>query len=452
MGNDLERRFIQKAQQLWSPNTPLVAGISGGIDSMALYHLLANMPDRGSAPLIPVHVDHGLRAESADDAARLRAIFAERFGAPLIIRRVCIDAAAGESLEAAARRVRYRVLFEEAAPYRAKVVVGHQKNDQAETVLMRIVSGTGLHGLGGIPAVNGLVVRPLLEFSRQELHQYLQQVQVPWIEDSSNRNEAFLRNRLRHRVMPILEDINPQVMDALVHLAARAREADRFIEGQVDAWFASRGMSPDADVLTVPLPQDAAAFELSARILGRYAAAHHLRVSRRHIRQALAGSTQWPGGYVVEHAPDGAIGIRSGGFPSAGGGLAPGPELLPLVGEIRFGAGVIRVESGVFSRPRAGWQAINAKRWPRIWVRGWRAGDRLSPLGLAGHRKKIQDVFVDAKIPREKRAAWPLASNGSDSPVVLAVLGLCTAEEVRAEPGDPVHWIAWVPPPTGAQP
>ena len=221
---------------------PVVLAVSGGADSVALLRALADAPPAGG--LVVAHLNHRLRGPDSDaDAAFVAEL------APHLPRRVeAIDvrsAASGENLEGTARRVRYDFLGRVAREVGAgSVATAHTLDDQAETVLHRLIRGAGLRGLRGIAESRELVpgvrlLRPMLTVSRAEVIAYLRAVGQPWREDSSNRDPAFTRNRIRHELLPLLRTMNPAIVEALARTAAQADAVYAGIEQVVTALLCS---------------------------------------------------------------------------------------------------------------------------------------------------------------------------------------------------------------------
>jgi tRNA(Ile)-lysidine synthase len=237
---------------------PGVVAVSGGADSVALLRALA---EARVEPLTVAHFNHRLRgAESDADAGFVRELAA---GLGLPFREGSADVAAeGGNLEATARRLRYEWLAGVVAEVGAGwVATGHTLDDQAETVLHRLIRGTGLQGLRGIAAERALglagvlrtpakLVRPLLAVTRADVIAYLRFLNQPFREDSSNANPAFTRNRIRHELLPLLRTFNPRVADVLGRLARQAEEAHDFIEAEL-ARVVPEVMRPSAGSLTI---------------------------------------------------------------------------------------------------------------------------------------------------------------------------------------------------------
>ncbi|MFN0071692.1 MAG: tRNA lysidine(34) synthetase TilS [Chloroflexota bacterium] len=265
----------------------LVVAVSGGQDSLALLHAMVSL----APPAIriqAVHVDHGMRASSRTDAQRL-ARTARAIGVPLTVRRYAVAAwvnKMGGNAEASARAVRYRLLLQVARSCATEVIVtGHTGDDLVETVLLHIIRGTGPEGLIGLlpsqrlpvsafgsapprlTAIQGAaqIVRPLLNVERWQTAAYCALHGLQWIEDSSNLDVTFTRNRIRHHLLPLLETYNPSVRGAVRKLATLARDDTQLIEGLVDAEWA---MLATRSSMAVSFPR-ASLTSLSRAVVGR---------------------------------------------------------------------------------------------------------------------------------------------------------------------------------------
>ncbi|MBI3629760.1 MAG: tRNA lysidine(34) synthetase TilS, partial [Candidatus Rokubacteria bacterium] len=219
---DAVRDTIRRHAMLAGGEAVLVA-VSGGADSVALLHVLAALAAELSLRLTVVHLDHGLRPDSAADAAFVESLARAR-GLPVVVDRIAVPP--GGSLEARAREARYAALRRHAARLGAdRVALGHTADDQAETVLMRLLEGAGPRGLAGIPPVRGRYIRPLIETRRAGIVETLTAAGLTWREDPSNRDPKFLRNRIRHELLPLLASTyNPAIVPALARAAALTRE------------------------------------------------------------------------------------------------------------------------------------------------------------------------------------------------------------------------------------
>jgi tRNA(Ile)-lysidine synthase len=370
----------------------VVVAVSGGADSMALLHALSRLAPRLGIGLEVATVDHGLRASARAEGELVRAR-ARALGLPWHGLRV--DAAAARkgraSLQDAARRVRLGALGALAARRGARVALAHQADDQAETVLFRVVRGTGLLGLAGIPYRRDPFIRPLLDVSRAEISRYVARHELPFVEDPSNADPRFARARVRHRLLPLLAEENPRVREALVALAA-----------------AARGAGPPAR----ELPGD----------IGRRAAAVVAGLRARGGTRRIDVS----GGRVVEVAY-GRVSVEA--RPARGERLAPPePVLVRSHGTYTLpGAETSLRLSLDGGSPENGANLFDADvlAWPLV-LRARRPGDRMRPRGGRGSRK-LSDLLIDAKVPRAARDRLPVLATADD--VVLYVPGLRPAAE-----------------------
>lgn len=342
---DVNRWFRQLGPGLYG------LACSGGADSMVLAD--AAIAELGARNVVVITVDHGLQAAASDASDRVLE-WARGLGAAAVKRRVQVEKRA--SLEAAARDARYAALDAIADELGlAWIWLAHTARDQAETVLMRVVRGTGPAGLAGIPAVRGRFARPLLETSREVVEAYAAARELPIWDDPMNHDRALQRVRIREQLVPALRAENPAIEDALVRLAASARE-----------W------TDAIDPLAAPLarfPIDVAALKAAPPAVRK---------------RALAIALERAGvGYDAVHLDA----ITDLGRTGSGVDL-PGGRVERVYGQL------------VVVAPR------DAPRLPEIpgcEVRGWRPGDRMRPARLKGRSRKLSDLFIDAKVPREVR-------------------------------------------------
>jgi tRNA(Ile)-lysidine synthase len=374
----------------------VLVAISGGPDSTALLHALVRLAPRLGISLEAATVDHALRPEAAAEAA----LVAERcrvLEVPCQIVRVDVRAArrAHVSWQDAARRVRLAALEEVAARTGcARIALGHTADDQAETLLFRIVRGTGVAGLQGVPYRRGPFVRPMLEIRRSEVLRFLAKRRLPFIEDPSNADRRFSRARIRHEWIPLLQRENPRLVEALLALAADAR-GRRAPEP---------GLSRRASATVARLAA---------------AGAGTRRVSVRGGEMEVSyGKVSWAA--PLPPALDGLIEVAGPGHYG------------------RAGAGLV-VEAGTPPQtPAPGTAVFDLDRLSLpLRMRAPRAGDRMRPRGGRGSRK-LSDLLIDAKIPRTLRPGLPLleAADGT----ILFVPGLRPSEAGRLGP-ETRRWI-----------
>jgi tRNA(Ile)-lysidine synthase len=408
----LVERTVRRHAMLAGGETVLVA-VSGGADSVALLSLLHALAPAWRLRLHVLHVDHGLRPESAFDADRVRVLGA-RLGVPVAVERVQIGPG---SVEAAARTARYAALQAWADRLgAARIAVGHTADDQAETVLMRVLTGAGVRGLAGIPAVGGRVIRPLIELRRQALREALTSEGLEWVEDPSNRDPKFLRNRIRHELLPLLAaSYDTDVVPALAGVARLAREHVEALD-QAAATELARQAVIGADALTLPraglaaLPAPIAA-EALRQAATRFGSRAPLRAwAHRGLRRVLAASPpRRPfrlGGVLVEVSGEW---IRVGARPAAPlttRALAvPGRVELPEIGHALEAQ---RLPASSYVVPRtADRAAFDAAAVPTaLTVRARRRGDRFEAFG--GGERRLKSLLIDAKVPRWERSRVPL--------------------------------------------
>lgn len=425
------RRFLRKQPDLLPANARVLVALSGGRDSVVLLHLLrfARVAD---CRLHAAHFDHAMRAGSAEDAAWVRGL-ARAWDVPLV------SARSDRPLrsEAGARARRYAFL--EDAMHRAgadRLATAHHAGDQVETVLFRLLRGTGVPGLAGIPLRRGAIVRPLLPFSGRRIAAYARVVGLRWREDPTNMETGFRRNFLRHAVLPALEVAAPGTRRALAHLGRRAAEAERVLHPLVAA----------AERLAVTTEGD-------ARVLARdVLLAYDARVRARVVHRSLLRSGARVDRGTVERAIAFMDRARSGAVLELGGGLRltrdferfvlfrpiepPADRPLKLAepagtGSVRLGGRAVRVAWGPRPAP-GGWTAAldgEALEFP-LTVRAWRPGDRIR---LAYGSKKLSKLFAERRLARSERSRVPVLADSAGR--VLCVAGIAIAHPAEVRPG-----------------
>ena len=261
MSASLVETFSEELRSLGVTNATVLAAVSGGPDSVALLRLLYEVRNPAKLQIVVAHFNHGLRAPEADQDEQFVVALAEELGLPHVVGHGRPqDRAAGETTEEWARRCRYAFLLDAARQHQANyIATGHTSDDQAETVLHRVVRGTGLTGLTGIPvrrqlAPNVTLIRPMLHLGRDRIIGWLREHGFPYRVDATNRDPRFTRNRIRHEVIPLLEQINPRVRDALCRLSTVAAEVVAILEPLVNELRQRAVLSDSEDrvILSVP--------------------------------------------------------------------------------------------------------------------------------------------------------------------------------------------------------
>lgn len=384
----LLRDILEFLRQHEACDTHLLIACSGGPDSAALAHAISVfVKEKKIASAALLHIDHGLRPESGEDARKVEALGAT-LGLPVIVEKVSVQK--GASLEAAARDARYEA-FERIAKAQNTgfVLTGHTSSDQSETVLMRITRGTGIQGLAGIPEKRDRYLRPLLRTSRDQVLSYIQLTGIQTLNDSMNNDRRFLRVRVRKDWLPALRAENPNVDEALNRLSNEAKSYDEVV---------------------------------------RYSSEVVLRDAERN------------GGLDVEVLLQAPSAIRRRAVCSWLDGFGLGPiesthwqSIESLLEEPSAGTSTICVPGGRIHREYGSLTAGNATKPSDVSVRGlaepfsvrtWKAGDRMKPKRLRGRTKKLSDLFIDAKVPKRIRRSAQVVVNQSGEIVWAEHVGL----------------------------
>ncbi len=239
--SDILNRVAQRFNRLVPEGSSVLAAVSGGGDSTALLFILAGLKERCAIGRMGVlHVNHGLRGSESDDDEKFVASLAQKLGVPLYVKKLSGKSLRAAGVEAWARSERYRFFLEvRALEQYDYIATGHTADDQAETVLLRIMRGTGLRGLRGILEKRGDgVVRPLIDLTRDEIISWLKSQNIQFRHDSSNDNHTFRRNRIRHELLPLLELQERGAFKKLLHIAEEAAEVWNAMRPAVDHWIA----------------------------------------------------------------------------------------------------------------------------------------------------------------------------------------------------------------------
>ncbi len=448
---------------LYAPSERVAVALSGGPDSVALAVLLCEIEAGGGAPVAGlIHVNHRLRGRESDEDEQFCRALAARIGRPIEVATIDVAALARarrQSIEVAAREARYRVFDDAAHRLGASVVAtGHTIEDQAETVLLRLLRGAGTRGLSGIRPRRGRFVRPLIDCHRADLVRYLSARGEAFREDSTNRDVTIPRNRVRHELLPTLLAIAPGGVRALARLASHAADDEAFLQAAAIEIRPSIVLSKeetDAGVRTVisaerlwelpPAMGRRLVRDLIAEIApGQALSSRHLDAVRALARADSPGEHLDLPGVIVRRtgrlltlsrarpAGEPRVGrrARSGNPVVAARPLAlPGAVSLPEAGvTITATVGTSMAGAGRQGALPAIARLQAASVTPPLEVRFWRAGDRFRPLGAPG-RRKVQDLFVDRKVPREERLRVPIVVDATGR--ILWVAGVAVAEECR---------------------
>jgi tRNA(Ile)-lysidine synthase len=436
----------------------LLVAYSGGPDSTALLWGLARLAPRRGLRLAAAHLDHDLDPGAARRAAGARSL-AARLGVPLVVERHPVAALRrrGESPEEAARRVRYDFLFGAAERWgAAAVLTAHHLDDQAETVLLRLLSGSGLEGLAGIRARSGLLHRPLLNLPRAVLRAALESAGIAPLVDPTNWQLERPRNRLRWDLLPRWTARMPDLAARLGHLAAAAAVANAVVERALEPRLRT---SADGDGVRV---DRAALASLPVALRSAAASLLHRRAGLAHPPSTRAIAELFR---QLEHGR--RVGCDAGGgwrWQARGADLRLGPPRIPAapfaytfavpgeceIHELRARLRVRRAAFEPWMRqgdPRRAGLRLRLADGEVLTVRTRRPGDRLRALGAPGERR-LKEVLIDRGVARAERDRLPLLCQGER---ILWVPGVTIAEDCRLrpeslEPRDSDTWVAEIQP------
>ena len=394
------RDFI-KSYQLLSPGDCVVCAVSGGADSVAMLFALYLLCERLGIELRAAHFNHGLRNEESDRDEEFVRKLCDRFEIPLFVGHGNV-VAGKKGLEAAARDARYS--FFETLP--GKIATAHTADDNAETVLMHLVRGTGLKGLGGISPVNGRVIRPLLSVTRAEILSFLNEYNLTYVLDSSNDTDLFLRNRLRHHVMPLLSQENPKLAENLSAMALRLRGDERILQevSSVDTM---------PDVLTLrKMPQ-----AVRYRVIASY-------LNKCGIREPEATHIGLVNNLVFSDNPSARITLTDTVVISRRyneivcGNAVPPLKELPIYCPGTFLLDDFRISCTFSEKLVNSPEAFSVLPKGKLFIRCRQAGD---VIRLRGGTKSLKKLFIDLKIPAAERCRIPVIC---DDKGILGVYGI----------------------------
>jgi tRNA(Ile)-lysidine synthase len=446
-----EQQILAKVEQaiqahgMFSPGDSVLAGVSGGPDSMALLHLLIRLAPKWDLTIGVAHLDHGLRSAASKQEAQFVAALCKNLLLPFFLQTedvAAIHKAHGISIEMAGRQARYRFYDRTAQKeHFNRIALGHHADDNAELILMNLLRGSGPLGIAGIPPIRDhRFVRPLIYLRRNEILYFLKKNSIDYSTDSSNFDTHFLRNRIRHQLLPNLAEFyNPKIAAALNRFA--------LIAGAEEDWFERRTQDAFADIAETGPNR----VQLSIKALSRV----HVALQRRVLRKAIQtvkgdlkkityshidrvyhlvhtrsdkARADLPGGLTVERSNDRLLILNQ--MPSrlrknnAETAAAPRyryvicePVSLPSLVSIQETGFQIRwsaLRRDDVHLPTAAGQAIacfdmDKIFWPLI-LRSFQTGDRFHPLGMNGSQK-LKKFFINNKIPREERQRIPILLN-----------------------------------------
>ena len=425
---------------LVSSGDKIVVGVSGGADSIALLQVLHFFSKTKNYDLAVAHVNHMTReGESCIDAAFVKDT-AEKLGLPFFLKEIDVKhkkVQFKKSFQETARLIRYK-FFDETLKVVGgnKIALGHSADDRVETILMNILRGSGLKGLVGIPQQRGNIIRPFWEIYRKDLESYLEGNKIPFRDDLSNNDSKYLRNRIRHELIPYLETYNPNIKKKLQEMSEIVGADDALLSQMTIDIFNRKTLGHEEnekniywkidDFLSYPVAlRQRLVRETFCRIAGNmlHITAHHVREVNDLFNSPKVGKTlNIPRNIKVICSYDSVVFQQRIEDPRdniSEKESLPIPILIPGFTELTEGQ--IKVETQILEGKRE-FSSLNPstqafldfeKTGFIIKARFFRPGDRFRPLGLLGN-KKLKSFFIDSKIPKHIRHKIPLLTNGKD--------------------------------------
>jgi tRNA(Ile)-lysidine synthase len=435
---DFIKKFKASIEDLIAPGDRVLVAVSGGIDSLALLYLLEQFSDEVGYKLFVAHLNHLARGAESDEDARFVEQEAHKLSLPFYIEQINVGKEKNDlktSFQETARILRYQFLEKTLMSIKGdKIAVGHTADDQIETVLINFLRGAGLKGLSGMQKKRGCVIRPLLGCTRSELELFLKERNLSYRTDSSNNENKYLRNKIRHDLIPFLKTFNNDISRNLMGLAEMAREEDDWVSGKTRELF---------DQLSeVPSEMPGRSFKIFDF------QKQHLAMKRRLVREALRqvkGDLRAISAFHIHQVIDLFERARVGsrlklpgnvrvlcGYDAVKFFLADEsceneiassevkqkairlkvPGVTCLSG-VQLHTGIIGPSAGLLESVGETQAYLDFdKTGDCIQARFFQPGDHFVPLGMAGH-KKLKSYFSDQKIPRNKRSSIPVLTNGA---------------------------------------
>ncbi len=430
------KKTIEKERLIEDGDNVLV-GLSGGIDSTALFYVLAELAKENSFKIGIAHVNHLLRGGESDRDQRFVEDLAAQFSIPCYAKRFDVKAYAkkkGISLQHAGRDMRYRFFDETALAYSYdKIAIAHNLDDQIETFVLRILKGTGVKGLASIPIKRDRIIRPFLNVYRAEIEEYVNAISIRYVEDSSNKKTKYERNYVRKEILPVMAKMNPAFKEKIFFLLQDITLINSFFEKRAASFSESQlNLEKDYNGVSFEIKElkrldEETRFRVVVNTVaqlqpGFILLREHYRLVTKIFRSARPNlAAILPCNVKAVRIYDRLIFTKNNVMPVVN-------DVFPLAtGENRIEPLMITVEiarqQSVCVPDNDLWKSIkesggyiaffDAEKTGSVFLRTFREGDRFMPLGMSG-RVKLKDFFISRKIPRGKRQHIPLLVSDND--------------------------------------
>lgn len=434
-----------RSLSLFSEGDRVVCAVSGGADSMAMLWCLHTIKDELKISVCAAHFNHCLRAEESDRDEAFVVQFCQTHHIPLTTGRADVAAYAaqsGKSPEDAAREKRYAFL--QSLPC-DKIATAHTADDNAETVLLHLLRGSGLRGLCGIPPKRGKIVRPMLCVDREAILSYLREEKLSWCEDSSNALDAYKRNRLRHHVLPLLRQEEQNLSAKLLRQSALLREEDALLDEMAAKLLKHPDHAPNLwqiqPIVSAPNVLQKRALRLIVRqYLPKDVSMKHIEALRSLLRSDCpSAQISLPCGLTARRCYD-AVEITAQeilSLPETPLQIPGTTDLSPL--QMQVACDFVKTFEGYANSPFQFAVKYDMMGGGPLLVRSRRPGDVIEMPD--GHRKTLKKYLIDRKIPRSERERMAVVTDGKQ---VLAVSGIGVSRGFQAVAGEPALLIRFV--------
>jgi tRNA(Ile)-lysidine synthase len=437
-------------KELIETGDKVLVGVSGGADSIALLHVLHRFSQIENYSLIVAHINHMAREKDSDADAGFVERVADKLKLPFYLKKIDVGIERLKlktSFQDAARIVRYQ-FFEETLQSVGgnRVALGHTADDQVETILINIVRGSGLKGLAGIPQVRDYIIRPFLKFYRKDLDIYLKENDISFREDSSNSDKKYLRNRIRHELIPHLESYNPGIKKCLQEMSGIAQEDDSLLSQATRDIFKQK-LNKDNEKNIIWNIEDFQSYPIALRQrLVREIFCHITgdmqAITAYHVQQIINLFNSPKTGKIL-NIPRGVTvtcSYESIFFSKITDAICENESLVTQIaipGTTELLEGPIRTVKTQIIPGKLGLSSLDTRRQAffdfektglGIQARFSRAGDRFIPLGMTGS-KKLKSFFIDQKVPQSMRSHIPILTNADDD--IIWVYGQRISDSYR---------------------